>query len=85
MIKRLLRKLRRPVPPVVVKCKHVLRDGLFTCKMTIVLQDPDFLAAYARGVEASHGVDSGIQWRVHVAFGRLRPPFEFPAILWNAA
>ena len=67
MIKRLLRKLRRPVPPVVVKCKHVFRDGLFTGNNDHVLQDPDFLAAYARGVEASHGVDSGIHWRVHVA------------------
>jgi hypothetical protein len=67
MIARLLRKLCRPVPPVVVKCKHVLRDGLFTVNNDHCLRDPNFLAAYARGVEASHGVDLGIQWRVHVA------------------
>jgi len=67
MIKRLLRKLHRPVPPVVVKCKHVFRDGLITGNNDHVLHDPDFLAAYARGVEASQGVDAGIHWRVHVA------------------
>lgn len=67
MITRFLRKLRPPVPPVVVKCKHVLRDGLFTVHSDHCLKDPMFLAAYARGVEASHGVDSGMHWRVHVA------------------
>jgi len=67
MIKKLLRKLVPPVPPVVVKCKHVLRDGLYTLHNDHCLKDPAFLAAYARGVEASHGVDAGIHWRVHVA------------------
>src|SRR5262249_16984200 len=67
MIRKLLKKLRTPVPPVVVKCKHVLRDGLFTVHSDHCLKDPRFLAAYARGVEASHGVDPGIHWRVHVA------------------
>ena len=51
MIKRLLRKLRRPIPPVVVKCKHVLRDGLFTVTRSLS-EGSAFLAAYARGVEA---------------------------------
>jgi len=67
MITKLLRKLRAPVPPVVVKCKHVLRDGLFTVHSDHCLQDPAFLAAYARGIEAGRGVDLGIHWRVHVA------------------
>lgn len=67
MITRFLRKLRPRVPPLVVKCKHVLRDGLFTVHSDHCLKDAMFLAAYARGVEASHGVDSGIHWRVHVA------------------
>jgi hypothetical protein len=40
---------------------------LFTLHSDHCLKDPAFLAAYARGVEASHGVDSGIHWRVHVA------------------
>lgn len=67
MIARLLRKLSRPVPPVGVKCKHVLRDGLFTVNNDHFLHDPTFRAAYARGVEAGYGVDLEIEWRMHVA------------------
>ncbi|HEY2799612.1 MAG TPA: TylF/MycF/NovP-related O-methyltransferase [Chthoniobacterales bacterium] len=78
MIRRLLRKLRRPVPPVVVKCKHVLRDGLFTVNNDHCLKDPAFLAAYARGVEAGHGVDSGIHWRVHVALWAAATAIRVP-------
>lgn len=78
MITRLLRKLRRPLPPVVVKCKHVLRDGLFTVNNSHCLKDPAFLAAYARGVEASDGVDSGIHWRVHVALWAAATAIRVP-------
>jgi len=78
MIGRLLRKLRRPVPPVVVKCKHVLRDGLFTLHNDHCLKDPAFLANYARGVEASHGMDPGIHWRVHVALWAAATAVRLP-------
>ena len=83
MIRRLLRKLRRPevpinVPPVVVQCDHVLRDGLFTLHNDHFLQDPIFRAAYARGVQAGRGVDLGIQWRVHVALWAAATAVRLP-------
>ncbi len=43
------------------------RDGLFTANNHHFLDDPGFQAAYARGVKASGGVDSQMEWRVHVA------------------
>jgi hypothetical protein len=43
------------------------QDGLFTVHSDHFRRDEVFLAAYARGVEAGHGVDPGIEWRVHVA------------------
>lgn len=73
-----MRKLRPPAPPVVVKCKHVLRDGLFTVNSDHCLKDPLFLAAYARGLEASQGVDSGIHWRVHVALWAAATAVRLP-------
>ncbi len=61
-----------------MKCKHVLRDGLFTVNNSHCLKDPAFLAAYARGVEASDGVDSGIHWRVHVALWAAATAIRVP-------
>lgn len=42
-------------------------DSLFTANNDHFLDDPRFRAAYARGVKAAGGVDSQIEWRVHVA------------------
>lgn len=47
--------------------KHYGRDGLHTIHNDAFRRDPAFLAAYQRGVEASHGVDPQFEWRVHVA------------------
>jgi hypothetical protein len=43
------------------------QDGLFTIHSDHFRADPAFQAAYRRGVQASHGVEPGIEWRVHVA------------------
>ncbi len=47
-------------------------DGLFTFNNSHFLRDPRFQAAYARGVRASHGVDPGIEWKVHFALWAAR-------------
>jgi hypothetical protein len=43
------------------------QDGLFTVHSDHFRQDPVFRAAYQRGVQASGGIDSGFEWRVHIA------------------
>jgi len=48
------------------------RDGLFTLHSDHFRDDPAFQAAYRRGVQASRGVEPGIEWRVHVALWAAR-------------
>ena len=43
------------------------QDGLFTVHSDHFRADPAFRSAYARGVQAGHGVDPEFEWRVHVA------------------
>ena len=43
------------------------RDGLFTWHNPAFRDDPGFKAAYARGGQASAGIDPHMEWRVHVA------------------
>ncbi len=43
------------------------QDGLFTIHSDHFRNDHDFRAAYRRGVQASHGVEPAIEWRVHIA------------------
>src|SRR5205823_1320202 len=47
--------------------RHYAEDGLYTLHNQSFRQDPRFRAAYARGVQASHGVDQHLEWRIHVA------------------
>lgn len=47
--------------------EHYARDGLFTVHNQSFRSDPLFKEAYARGVQASEGVDPQMEWRVHVA------------------
>jgi hypothetical protein len=47
--------------------KYYAGDGLFTLHHGSFLRCPRFRRAYARGVQASKGVDPHIEWRVHVA------------------
>jgi hypothetical protein len=58
-----------------------LQDGLFTVHNHHFRDDPEFRAAYARGVKASHGADPQFEWRVHVALwaaaAALRVPGDF--------
>jgi hypothetical protein len=48
------------------------QDGLFTVHSDHFRADTAFRAAYARGVQASHGVDPGFEWRAHVALWAAR-------------
>jgi len=48
------------------------QDGLFTVHGDHFRADPDFRSAYGRGVQASHGVDPGFEWRIHVALWAAR-------------
>lgn len=43
------------------------RDGLYTLHNDHFRRDREFLAAYARGIKAGHGVDPKFEWRVHIA------------------
>ncbi len=42
-------------------------DGLVTVHNHEFLDDPEFQAAYARGLQSGHGVDPCHRWRVHTA------------------
>ena len=42
-------------------------DGLLTMHSDQFRRDPLFQAAYARGVQATRGIDPKFEWRVHVA------------------
>jgi hypothetical protein len=43
------------------------QDGLFSVHSQAWREAPEFIAAYARGVQAAHGADPGVEWRTHVA------------------
>ena len=49
------------------KRHNYARDGLFTHHNDHFRNDPAFRAAYARGVQASAGLDPQFHWRVHTA------------------
>jgi len=61
--------------------EHYSRDGLFTVHNQSFRRDAMFLRAYARGVQASDGVDPEMEWRVHVALwvagNAVRVPGDF--------
>ena len=56
-------------------------DGLLTMHGDQFRRDPDFQAAYARGIQATHGIDPKFEWRAHVALWTasraLRVPGDF--------
>lgn len=54
------------------------RDSLFTANNHHFEDDPGFRAAYARGVQASGGVDPRMEWRVHVALWAARAAAGVP-------
>jgi hypothetical protein len=43
------------------------QDGLFTVHSDHFRSNPDFRAAYERGIQASNGFDPAFAWRVHIA------------------
>jgi hypothetical protein len=56
-------------------------DGLSTVHSARFRKDPRFQAAWQRALQASHGVDSGMEWRIHVGLWAAslaaRVPGEF--------
>jgi len=58
--------------------KYYAEDGLFSLHSDEFRRDPKFIEAYQRGVEAGHGVDPGIGWRVHVALWAARVACRVP-------
>jgi hypothetical protein len=56
-------------------------DGLLTMHGDQFRRDPDFQKAYARGMQATHGIDPKFEWRAHVALWAasraLRVPGDF--------
>ncbi len=81
--------IRRLLQPLLARAGFVrfdikrdyAQDGFFTVHNDDFRRDPLFRAAYARGVEASRGVDPQFEWRVHVALwaaaAALRVPGDF--------
>ena len=54
------------------------QDGLITIHNDHFRRTPSFRAAYQRGVEASNGVDSAFEWRVHVALWAAKMSLRVP-------
>jgi Macrocin-O-methyltransferase (TylF) len=69
-MKRLIRKALDRAGYVVFNTRSphgYAQDGLFTMHSDHFRRDETFRAAYARGVQASEGIDPRMEWRVHVA------------------
>jgi hypothetical protein len=58
--------------------KHYCRDGLYTMHNDHFRREPEFEAAYARGVEASDGADPQFEWRLHTALWAARAALQAP-------
>jgi hypothetical protein len=54
------------------------QDGLYTVHSDHFRQDSTFREAYGRGIQASEGVDPGIEWRVHIAIWAARAALRVP-------
>jgi Macrocin-O-methyltransferase (TylF) len=73
VIKTLIKKLSAKAGVGIFNLRgRYAQDGLFTVHGDHFRADPAFRAAYGRGVQASHGVDPGFEWRVHVALWAAR-------------
>ncbi len=79
MIKRLIQAAlaRAGVGIYRIQGRHA-QDGLVTLHGDRFRDDPEFLAAYHRGVAASRGVDPGFEWRVHIALWAARTALRVP-------
>ena len=54
------------------------QDGLFTSHNDHFRNDPEFQAAYRRGVKASHGIDPELSGGFTLRYGQRLPRFTFP-------
>jgi hypothetical protein len=55
-----------------------MQDGLFTLHNHAFRDEARFRAAYRRGVEASHGFDPQLEWRLHVALWAASTSLHVP-------
>ena len=81
MVKTWIRKLLGSAGYVLFNARSrdcYARDSLYTTNNDHFRDDPVFQAAYARGVEASRGVDPQMEWRVHVALWAARNALRLP-------
>jgi hypothetical protein len=68
MIKRAIRRILDRAGYTLLKTRgRYARDGLYTVHDDRFRRLPEFQAAYARGLQASRGVDPQFEWRIHVA------------------
>jgi hypothetical protein len=73
MVKALIKTLAAKIGIGVVRVRgRYYEDGLFTLHSDHFRADPEFRAAYKRGIQASRGVDPGWEWRVHIALWAAR-------------
>ncbi|MEN3313300.1 MAG: hypothetical protein V7645_2629 [Actinomycetota bacterium] len=82
-VRHLPRMLRRPKLNPLSIVGHVVRglglpyeDGLLSRHNRDFLEDPDFIRAYARGIEASG--DLGWRWRVHIGLWAASTAVRLP-------
>jgi hypothetical protein len=79
MVKRVVKKLFGAAGYAVFNTRtHYARDGLCTLHNDRFRGDPAFRAAYARGLEANHGVDPRWEWRIHVALWAAAAAVRLP-------
>lgn len=55
---------------------HYYQDGVWTVHSHAFRTDPAFRQAYQRGIQASHGIDPHLEWRVHVALWAARAALQ---------
>jgi hypothetical protein len=68
VIKSFIKRLSAKAGIGIVKLRgRYFQDGLFTVHSDHFRADPEFRAAYVRGMQAGHGADPGFEWRVHAA------------------
>lgn len=79
MLRSIVRNLARKCGYAVINTRtHYASDGLFTLHHDDFQNDPGFRRAYARGVQASGGLDPDLKWRVHVALWAARLAMRVP-------
>ncbi|HEV8038828.1 MAG TPA: class I SAM-dependent methyltransferase [Bryobacteraceae bacterium] len=73
MFRKLLKRMASRLGYAVIQVRNRYeQDGLFSVHSQAWRATPEFKAAYARGVQAAHGADPGVEWRTHIALWAAR-------------